>query len=257
MRRRWELVSPGVVIGLWSMLVAHDLETVHVNLLEAGALPLWAAVGLGFFAPYLGCRWVGRKHRSEGRDERRSLWITLTMGFIAGNFVFPIVGGVWGAIFTALIVLPPTMWIALLSMQGFRRSREGSFARTIWWRRRWHATVAICVGAVGIRLALGPPSEYTVALAAATAVIACACLLSLASMAAELKGLLQRAPITIGEGAYRTATVVPPPLVEDAPTVRAMMRHSLQGALALALVASSALGWALAGYLRMSSNISC
>jgi len=267
MRKRWEPLSPGVVIGLWAALLAWDMRALGNNLLLH-----WL---IGFWAPFLGCLWVGRKHRSQGRGVGRSAWITVTMGAIAGTCVFPVIGTIFGAVLTAVFILPPTLWIAALSVAGFRRSREGSFARTIWWRRRWHATLAVCIGAIGVRLMLVPSSAYAVFLSAATAAIAALCLVSLGSMARELASVTRDvtaiaspAPLgyldlgvgeatwgvaaVSGAGPYRLATVTTPRLVGDLGHVRAMMRHSLWGAIALTTFAVGTLTAALVGYLSIS-----
>jgi len=245
MKRRREYMYPGVVIGLFATLLAYDLRCAGA---QTGnwALYFWL---IGLLAPLVGCIWVGSVHRSEGRGLGRSAGITLLMGFIAGNFVFPIIGGVYGFLYTGIFILPPTLWLAFISLQGFHRARENSIARTIWWRRRWHATVGMCASAMLIRLYLAPATSYAIGMSVAIMVIAILCLASLVSMASELEQILggrvneavdlgvgeavvTRA-IASGEGAYRAGACDVPLVIGDAAKVSAMMRHTVIGACVL------------------------
>lgn len=250
MKKRHDLMYPGVVIGLFGSLLAYDLRC-------AGAvtgdwvLHFWF---IGFLAPLFGCYLVGRVHRSEGRGLGRSAVITLLMGFVAGNFVFPIIGGIYGAIYTMLFILPPTLYLAFISLQGFRHARENTFARTIWWRRRWHATIGMCASAMLCRLYAAPATDYAIGMSLAITIIAALCLWSLYSMARELEHVLAgnvAAPVDLGvgeavvtraipcaAGPYRTGVSVPL-VIGDATTVSAMMRHTLWGAMFLVAYAGA------------------
>jgi hypothetical protein len=268
MKKRREFISPGVVIGLFASLLAYDLYSAEANGWDV--LPFCL---IGFFAPFIGCWWVGLKHRSEGRDIGRSILVTVAMGAIAGTCVYPIIGTIFGAGLTAVFILPPTLWVAFLSIRGFHRSREGTFARTIWWRRRWHATIAVCAGALVIRLALGRATPYSVGLAAGIALIAALCLISLLSLSHEIERVTKdlrstlavhtAAPIDlgvgedswvrtvdVGEGAYRAAVVPVPVAVGDLVLLRKMMRHTLGGAIALTTFATSTVGAASLSFLH-------
>ena len=261
LKRRYEFVSPGVVIGLCATLLAFDLRCAGAQTEQYQKL-FWV---LGIAAPYVGCAWVGLKHRSEGRGVGRSAWITLVMGAIAGTVVFPVFGTLYGLVYTAIFILPPTLWIAAISVHGFHASREGTIARTIWWRRRWHATVGMCTAAIALRLHEAPATAYAVGLATGAAAIALLCLASLTSLARELAGVLAvptedqidlgvgmqivHEVAVVGAGPHRTSSVARPWLYGDADKVRAMMRHTLWGAVVLASFATSVAlvaAWSLA-----------
>ena len=248
MKKRRDLMYPGVVVGLFGTLLAYDLR-IAGSFTRDATLQFWL---IGFLAPLLGCFWVGRVHRSEGRGLGRSAGITLLMGFVAGNFVFPIIGGIVGAIYTMLFILPPTLYLAFVSLQGFRNARENTIARTIWWRRRWHATIGMCASAMLLRLYVAPATDYVIGMSLAIAIIAALCLWSLYSMANELERVLAgdvADPVDLGvgeavvsraiacaAGPYRTGSV--PLVIGDAKKVSAMMRHTLWGAMFLVAYAA-------------------
>jgi hypothetical protein len=269
MKKRRELVPPGVVVGFFASLLAYDLRCAREST-ERFVVLFWLG---GVLMPYIGCWWVGLKHRIEGRRVGRSAWITFVMGCISGAlcgaissaFICPVLlplyavfGSAYGAPITAIFILPPTLWVAMISMNGFRRTRAGSFARTIWWRRRWHATIAACSGALAVRLWMAPATPYALGLSAAVALIAGFCSVSLLSMSSELAALTagvaavagrsgERAPsldlgigdevalmvVSSGAGPYRATERVERRVVGDLGRVKAMMRHTLWGVLAL------------------------
>src|SRR5438477_1426671 len=111
MKTRREFVSPGVAIGLVATLLAYDLRCAGPQTGDR-VVQFWL---IGCLAPYLGCLWVGLKHRSEGRGLGRSFGVTLVMGALAGTTVMPVFGTVYGVLYTAMFILPPTMWVALIS----------------------------------------------------------------------------------------------------------------------------------------------
>ena len=250
MKRRYEFVSPGVIIGLVATLLAYDLRCAGARTGDCAKM-FWF---IGIAAPYVGCAWVGLKHRAQGRGVGRSAWITLTMGAVAGTVVFPVIGTAFGLMYTAIFILPPTLWIAGLSVYGFRAARENTIARTIWWRRRWHATIGMCSAAVALRLCEASSTAYAVGIATGIAAIAMACLASLTSLAHELEHVVASPSETqvdlgvgtqvhyemalAGAGPHRATTVGTPWLYGDVEHVRAMMRHTLWGAVALVAFAT-------------------